>query len=352
MADVESGRSGGRAPHREASGRTRGLDAQSVRLSLLLHIARHFGTRIPLEELLLLLPPGPLRTVPELRTFLESGPLTPWLQAAPTEVSPDLHRRRALASTRWEEARNELPALLRSVLPLVRTVVVTGSVAYGAAEEGADLDFFVITRDGALWPVLLFTFLSLRMGPRADRSVWCFNQVMDESTARKYLSRSSDLLEARELLVARPLVGESYYRDVLRSTSWVRELLPRLYDRWEMGPRSGPFPPTAPAPCAVRLLGLCAFPVIAAYLQVKGLRDCRRLREGGRLAETFRSETRLGRFALLTRKFEELRAVYAAASLPEGSLPHQGRSSSRGPSRDELPSAPGLTATGERTGPG
>ncbi|MDE1819334.1 MAG: nucleotidyltransferase domain-containing protein [Euryarchaeota archaeon] len=292
------------------------LKDQEHRVRTLLQVAAMLQTAIAPDDLIALLPEGPVRTSEDLKVWLSAHPGTGSFEedrvrpAGTFASSAVLEGRRAVAEEQWKHALEELPEVLGPSLGLVRCVVVTGSVAYGEAADESDLDLFVITRRGALWPFLLYVYAALRFHPRAGGRVWCFNHVVDEDEVERYLASRRGVLEARELLVARPVVGEAFYRQFLASTPWVQEALPRLYARWRL-PTCGRPAPAHPAPVLVRLLNLVGFPLLATYLQLKGTWISGRQRRMGRTKEAFRSVTGLRKFFLLSGKFDQLRQTYA-----------------------------------------
>lgn len=244
-----------------------------------------------------------------------AGPLPPQGESFERQV----RGRRYLA-----EAERIVAGPISPVARLVRCVAVTGSAAYGEPSPQDDLDFLVITRPGSVWPFLLFSYLAARRhrpAPHADLpSHWCFNYVLDERAARGEFGAPRGFLFAREALMARPVVGEAYYRGLIRSAGWLEEEVPRLYLRWA---RDGlpPLPSEDPAPLGVRALNVILFPILAAYLTLATMVRNRRLSRSGSSEKRFRVEAHLDRLTYETGRFDELRSLYATSSVhvaPEG----------------------------------
>ena len=292
-----------------------------LRLRVLLEVARRHGTTLPLEDL--------------TKLFSESGPagaadLTEWLRAHPAvgEVTdghvvppggsapnPErLAERRARGETYWNAAGQLVEGPLDLAARFVQCVGVTGSAAYREPVEGDDVDLMAVTRPGTLWLFLALAFTRMRWGGRStlpERSHWCLNYVIDATRIRSEYLRPQGFLFAREALTARMVLGASYYRDLLSRADWMANELPRLY-RAAIGTAIDPPPPETRAGAVTRLLNLMAFPLLAAYLQARGLVQNRRLEREGRSEERFRTETRLERFALHTSKYARLQAVYSS----------------------------------------
>jgi hypothetical protein len=306
------------------------------RIGLLLEIAGSFGATLPLDELHALMPTD--TTTPELRRWIAEHPSVARLEGdvvvpAPRPPGADPGRRER-GTRRLAEADARVRAELPALLPWIRCIALTGSSAYGEPEEDDDIDFLVVTRSGAVWAFLAGTYLLLRFGPHRGRdpgrSPLCFNYVLDDREAIVEYGRPGGLLFAREALTVRPLRGDAYYRDLLGTAPWIREELPRMYDALRGEGRTDA---PVPAPWLVRGLNVLAFPVVAAYLQLAGLRRNARLRRNGRAADQFVTRTGRRRLAFASARFETLRIRYLAASASAA------RSSARAPARGPPPSA-------------
>jgi hypothetical protein len=294
------------------------------RVDSVLRVARAFGAGVSVAALSDLLPPGSPRTETELALWLARNPSIGRLiegrayAPQPPLLQGDLEERQQRAEAYESAARALIRGPLAGTLPLVRYLGITGSTAYGEPSRGDDLDFLVVTRTGAVWAFLAYTYLALRVRRPAvgDPPEACFNFVLDEAEARKEYAEPKGFLFAREALMTRPLQGAEYYRGLLGSSPWLRSELPRLFARWEQG---GLPPPRAPrpAPLAVRVLNAIVFPWVAAYLQAQGLRRNHALRAKGSGDRSFRTVTSFARLAFTTSRFDRLRELYAPTSRPE-----------------------------------
>lgn len=285
------------------------------RIRVILEVAREFGTGVSLTDLASLLPGGSVDRPDELERFLECRP----------ELA-EVGRQRAFSPNqttlsdpervgRGREYRRRATELIEGPLAFVRQSVrcvgVTGSAAYDEPLPGDDLDFFVITRRGALSWFLVATYVALRIRglkcSEPSEPVPCFNYVVDERRAPREFAGGRGLLFAREALTARMILGDAYYRGLLARTPWLGEEIPRLYAARTIEP--GETTPQV-APLLVRIASAMLFPALAAYLQLVGLRRNFQARRGRRESETFRTLTSPSRVAFQSRRFDQLRVRY------------------------------------------
>jgi len=285
------------------------------RIRTLLDVAREFGTGIPLPQLVELLPSGAVEQPEQLETFLANRPRLAQLAEKSAFAAAVARPRDADRSDRGVRYRHAAEALVRGPLSWlrrsVRTIGVTGSAAYGEPTAGDDLDFFVVTRAGALSWFLAGVYLTLRLqkvrGADAATPTPCFNYVVDERRALAEFATGRGLLFAREALTAQILEGDDFYRGLLARTPWMASELPRLYSTRSANP--GDASPRV-APLMTRLASAVLFIPLAAYLQLAGLRRNAVARRARRDSEAFRTLTSPDRVAFQSRRFEELRARY------------------------------------------
>ena len=127
--------------------------------------------------------------------------------------------------------------LLTRLVPFIRTIAVTGSVAYGSADKWDDIDLFVVTERKRLWLSAFLMLLQVRLskvlGVRASHlSNFCLSYMHDQEAFSKESRRNrTNALFARELLKAKPVAGKDEYRRILEENRWVSELYSTPY--WE-----------------------------------------------------------------------------------------------------------------------
>lgn len=124
---------------------------------------------------------------------------------------------------------------LRKAVPFIRTVAVTGSVAYQSANRWDDIDLFIVTERKRLWLSVLVALALVRvekllkLGP-SHLLLFCLSYVHDERGFAEDAARNKvNPLFARELLRAKPVVGTDEYLRILRENNWVGELYSAPY---------------------------------------------------------------------------------------------------------------------------
>jgi len=125
--------------------------------------------------------------------------------------------------------------LLTRLIPFIRTVAVTGSVAYGSATKWDDIDLFIVTKRNRLWISALLTLVLVRLNKLLvlrppHLSNFCLSYVHDEQGFVKESQRNrSNPLFARELLKARPVAGTGEYQKILEENEWVADFYSKPY---------------------------------------------------------------------------------------------------------------------------
>jgi len=128
------------------------------------------------------------------------------------------------------DSASEFARVLRRMVPFIRTIAVTGSVAYGSADKWDDIDLFIITKRNRLWLTAFITLAFVRLtkllGLRAPHlSLFCLSYVHDEDGFASESNRNrTNPLFARELLKAKPVAGADYYGRLLERNGWVEDI--------------------------------------------------------------------------------------------------------------------------------
>ncbi len=288
-------------------------DPVRERVRELADVASQFHVSLELEDLVPLLPNTGPADAGSLRDWIRAHPGVievdgRWVRG-PTEAprSPDPDRR-ARAEQYWQRALERFASPGAPGDRWLRFLGVTGSAAYRDAGPTDDCDLMAIVRPGTLWAYLAWTFLSLRLdrirGERQGDPIWCLNYVLDERAVQREYSQARGFLFAREALTVRPVVGPGEYRQLLDRNGWLRQELPRLYASWGSGEGARQGPAHSPPGPGIRCLNGLLFPILATYLQVKGLWVNHQLRRAGQASHCFRTLTRPSRMALATMAFE------------------------------------------------
>ena len=130
-------------------------------------------------------------------------------------------QRRALSQAQWPTAQRF--ARFLAMLPNVRMVAMTGSLAAGNFPEDGDIDFLLVTDRGTLWRTRALCRLLALLDDRLRRGLFCPNTFL--SSAALTLNRRS-LYDAQELCQMIPLHGIETYETVRRANGWTADWLP------------------------------------------------------------------------------------------------------------------------------
>jgi predicted nucleotidyltransferase len=138
-----------------------------------------------------------------------------------------------LADMKWKILRRR--AKYMALIPYVRLVAASGSIAMGRVEETSDFDTFVITKASRIWTTrflltIFFDILGWRRRGKITKNRFCLNH---------YLTDQSLVLESRNVSTAMgyygrliPLLGDlGLFQKFLETNQWLGEYLeqyPRL----------------------------------------------------------------------------------------------------------------------------
>ncbi len=121
-----------------------------------------------------------------------------------------------------------------SVLPWIKAVGVTGSVAVGNAKKDDDLDLLIITTDHSLWLTRLLVVLFAqkkrrrRSFAKEEKNSWCFNMWLTTGSLTLPKEKRS-LYSAYDLLQIKWLVNKDQTAALfLAKNLWVFNFLPRF----------------------------------------------------------------------------------------------------------------------------
>jgi len=183
----------------------------------------------------------------------------------------ELRKRRAEVAARlWPEAIRCGSSVGR--VPFVRMVAVTGALAMDNVDEGADLDYLIVTEPGRVWLCRLLIVQLVRLH-RLRGVVICPNWILSEEAIR--LERR-DLFSARELAQMVPVVGPDVYRRMIEANGWIRDHLPNA-----VGPPRAEHALTAAGSPVGRLgevvLRWSAFDPLERWVQHRKTHEIRRL---------------------------------------------------------------------------
>lgn len=145
--------------------------------------------------------------------------------------------RQMLLATRRRRAAYSAQLLTQAIryghfigaIPFVRMVAVTGALAAGNAQPGADLDFLVVTKPGWLWlsrlMILALNRAAKLFGLHAEL---CPNYLITENALAL---TEHDLFTAQEFVRMLPVYGFGLYEGMRAQNKWVDEFLPNANGR-------------------------------------------------------------------------------------------------------------------------
>lgn len=136
------------------------------------------------------------------------------------EIVGTRKRRAEIAKRLWPKAARY--GRMIAMLPFVRMVAVTGSLAMNNADEGKDVDFMIVTAPGRLWLSRALSLLVARFAKLEGVSL-CPNYLV---TTNSLELQERSLYVAHELAQMIPLSGMEVYAEMLRLNSWMTDYLP------------------------------------------------------------------------------------------------------------------------------
>jgi hypothetical protein len=129
-------------------------------------------------------------------------------------------RRESVAEELWPHALRCGRALAR--IPFVRMVALTGALAMDNVDDGADLDYLIVTEPGRVWLARAMIIQLVRIN-KLRGVVICPNWILSEDNL---VLERRDFFAARELLQMVPISGIEIYRHMMDVNRWTKEYLP------------------------------------------------------------------------------------------------------------------------------
>lgn len=141
-----------------------------------------------------------------------------------------IHRRKTgnARAARMLVTAGRIAALL-SHFPYVRGVGVSGSLSKQYADEGSDIDLFIITSAGRLWIARTLLHLLKKLTFLAQRQDWfCMNYFVDEAALE---IPERNVYTAIEIVTLLPMRGSAAFSAFRRVNAWTDHYLPNSYGR-------------------------------------------------------------------------------------------------------------------------
>lgn len=140
-----------------------------------------------------------------------------------------LRKKRERVSEKKIDRARKIARLL-SIIPSVRFIAVTGSLALKNAEEKDDIDFLVVTEKKKMWSTRFFLIALLKI-IRAHRSrrsknikdKICLNMVIAD-TFKTFSEKKQNLFIAHEIIQMLPLFDpDKYLEKLINNNSWIKK---------------------------------------------------------------------------------------------------------------------------------
>ncbi len=108
--------------------------------------------------------------------------------------------------------------------PFVKGVGISGSLSKNYADEGADIDFFIITSSNRLWIARTLLHFLKKISFLVGKEHWyCMNYFIDEDALE---IAEKNLFTATEVVTLKPVCGEEVLKDFFSANEWVSGFLP------------------------------------------------------------------------------------------------------------------------------
>jgi hypothetical protein len=144
-------------------------------------------------------------------------------------------RDRAATSDRlWRHARRFVRVL--RVLPFVRMIALTGSLAMKNSSANDDIDVFIVTAADRVWLARACAIALVYTGKLVGVTL-CPNYVISEHAL---VLEKRTLFVAHELMQMVPMYGFAVYEQICAANSWVQALLPNAASPLWLEPEETP----------------------------------------------------------------------------------------------------------------
>jgi hypothetical protein len=133
-------------------------------------------------------------------------------------------RRRREAASRVFLGRHRTLLRLIALMPYVRMVGLSGSIAHLNLDGDGDVDLFIVTRGEHVWSVTVGTILLAKLLGR--RRTLCANFVLADTALAL---GPQDLFTASQVIHLKPIVGEDLFPELLAANPFVARFYPNFH---------------------------------------------------------------------------------------------------------------------------
>ena len=113
-----------------------------------------------------------------------------------------------------------------SLLPFVRSIMLSGSISKGYMDPNSDIDYFIITSAGRLWIVRTAMALFRRVFLFNSHKYFCTNYFIDEANTE---ITEKNIFTAVETTTLKPMFGKSLIHQFQLSNQWCLQFLPNCH---------------------------------------------------------------------------------------------------------------------------
>lgn len=126
-------------------------------------------------------------------------------------------------------------ARLLKIIPTVKMVGITGSLAMKNSDEEGDIDFIIISKSGNLWTTRLAVYMLTKLfgiktrvqGDRNQKDRLCLNIWMDEGDL-KWKTSDRNIYTAHEIAQIVPLVNkDNTFEKFIWENNWISQFWPK-----------------------------------------------------------------------------------------------------------------------------
>jgi hypothetical protein len=281
-------------------------------------VAKINGSLVSLSELLEVLPEH--ATENELERAIASSPQLSATyelksgfvveRSAPQSAEHRERASRVRASSNVDSALALAPPFMSSAVLLMG---ISGSTSYKSASRSRDIDFFFVTKRGALWIFLTRALILSRVirHLKAEAPEICLSCTMDAGHAEASFAGANDSLFARDALSMVVVAGEDFYRHLLKRGAWISDFYPKLYSsRLEEGSILDRKPSEPKVITGV--LNKFLYHTVGNYIRVKTKLHNRRLSKLGRHDAGFSLLIGEDRCVYESKRYAKLRTMYGS----------------------------------------
>ena len=166
-----------------------------------------------------------------LGELLESGLVFMWEGFYTIRNEQGLVERRRKGNRRAADMLHtaEKVAALLARFPYIRGVGVSGSLSKHYADEGSDIDLFIITAKNRLWLARTFLHALKKLSFIVRREDWfCMNYFVDELALE---IPEKNMYTAIEIVTLIPMQGGTAFADFAEANRWTDRVLPQSIER-------------------------------------------------------------------------------------------------------------------------